>query len=187
MKKLLAIAGHVDRLTNAIGAGVSWLAFVMVLVGAFNAVARYLGRFIGHNLSSNLYLEAQWYLFSILFLSAAGWALQQEAHVRVDVVFARLSPRARTWINVLGTTLLFVPFCVLVIGVSWPSVAASWQVLEQSPDPGGLPRYPLKTMIIVSFVLLLVQGLAELIKEVARLTGHLPFPPASSSTPEEKV
>ncbi len=177
MNRWLRFAKAMDRLTEGLGRAVSWLALVMVLIGAYNAVVRYLGRFAGWNLSSNLYLELQWYLFSLLFLLAAGYGLKQDSHVRVDVLFARLSARARSWVNILGTVLLLLPFSVFALWVSWPSVRNSWVIREVSPDPGGLPRYPLKAVILLCFVLLVLQGLAELIKEVARLR--------SPSEPEE--
>jgi TRAP-type mannitol/chloroaromatic compound transport system permease small subunit len=144
----------------------------MVLLGAFNAVARYLGRFVGRSLSSNAYLEAQWYLFSLIFLLGAAYALQRDAHVRVDVLFARCSARVRSWINILGTILLLVPFCIFVIWSSLPAVRNSWRIREVSPDPGGLPRYPLKALILVCFGLLLLQAVSELIKEIAKLRSH---------------
>lgn len=173
MGLLLRFAAAVDRLTDIVGRSVSWLALVMVLVGAFNALARYLGRFAGWSLSSNVYLELQWYLFSVLFLMAAAYALKVNAHVRVDVVYGRLSPRARAWIDLVGSAVLLLPFCVMVLWVSWPSIHNSWLVREQSPDPGGLVRYPLKTVILVAVSLLALQGLAEAFKNVARITGRL--------------
>jgi TRAP-type mannitol/chloroaromatic compound transport system permease small subunit len=163
---LLRLSAAIDRFTGAIGNAVAWLAVVMVLFGAFNAVARYSGRFIGINLSSNAYLELQWYLFSVLFLLGAAWALRDDAHVRVDVLFSRLSARGKALINILGTLILLIPFCAFVLWVSIPVVRSSWSIREGSPDPGGLPRYPLKALIIVCFVLLLVQALSELIKHV---------------------
>ena len=141
----------------------------MVLIGAYNAIARYLGRFIGVNLSSNLYLELQWYLFSLIFLLGAGYALKENAHVRVDVLYGRFEARARAWINVVGSVLMLIPFSIFVLWVSWPSIRNSWAVREMSPDPGGLPRYPLKAVIIVAFVLLLAQGVSELVKDLAIL------------------
>ncbi|HVS02790.1 MAG TPA: TRAP transporter small permease subunit [Thermoanaerobaculia bacterium] len=175
MRAALLLANAIDRLTGWVGRAVAWLALVMVLVGAFNALARYGGRFIGVNLSSNLYLELQWYLFSVLFLLAAPWALREDAHVRVDVVFSRLSPRARAWVDVLGLLLLLLPFCAFTLWLSWPSVRASWAIREGSPDPGGLPRYPLKAVVLVCFALLLAQAAAELIRRLARLRGDLPL------------
>ena len=159
----------IDRVTDGLGRFVSWLALVMILIGAYNALVRYLGRFTGTSLSSNLYLELQWYLFSVLFLLGAGYGLKEDAHVRVDVVYGRLRRRAKAWINVAGAVLMMIPFSVFVLQVSWPSVSNSWSIRESSPDPGGLPRYPLKAIIIVAFVLLLLQGVAELIKDIGFL------------------
>ncbi len=158
-----------DRMTGGLGRFISWLTLAMVLIGAYNAIARYLGRFIGVNLSSNLYLELQWYLFSLIFLLGAGFALKDDAHVRVDVVYGRLRTRTRALINVIGATLMLIPFSIFVLWVSWPSIRNSWVVREASPDPGGLPRYPLKAVILVAFVLLLAQGVAELCRDVGVL------------------
>jgi TRAP-type mannitol/chloroaromatic compound transport system permease small subunit len=170
----MRIARAIDRLTGGIGRVVAWLALVMVLIGAFNAIARYLGRFLGVHLSSNAYLELQWYLFSIMFLLGAAYVLREDAHVRVDVLYSRVSGRTQSIINILGTLLLLVPFSVFVIWVSLPVVRTSWRIRELSPDPGGLPRYPLKAMIIVCFALLLLQAVAELIREVHRLRHGAP-------------
>ena len=161
----------VDRITSRLGRVISWLTLVMILIGAYNAIARYLGRFIGVNLSSNLYLELQWYLFSLIFLLGAGFALKENAHVRVDVLYGRLRRRARARIDLIGSVLMLIPFCIFVLWVSWPSIRNSWLVREGSPDPGGLPRYPLKAVIIVAFVLLLVQGISELVKDFRVLRG----------------
>ena len=161
----------VDRANARLGRVVSWLVFAMVLVGAYNAAARYLGRFIGVNLSSNLYLELQWYLFSLVFLLGGAYALRENAHVRVDVLYGRLGRRARATIDCIGVLLLLAPFCIFILWVSWPSVRNSWVVREGSPDPGGLPRYPLKAIILVAFVLLLVQACSELLKKL-RLRGR---------------
>ena len=161
----------VDRFTGRLGRLISWLTLAMILIGAYNAIARYLGRFIGINLSSNLYLELQWYLFSLVFLLGAGFALKENSHVRVDVLYGRLRRRARARIDVIGSVLMLIPFCIFVLWVSWPSIHNSWLVREGSPDPGGLPRYPLKAVIIVAFVLLLVQGISELVKDLRVLRG----------------
>lgn len=181
--KWLRVAGVIDRLSDRIGRVTSWLALIMVLVGAFNAIFRYLGRFLGVQLGSNSWLELQWYLFSLLFLLGAAYALRYDAHVRVDVLFARLSDRARAWINIAGTVLLLLPFTIFMLIVSWPTVRNSWGIREVSSDPGGLPRYPLKTFLLVCFALLFLQGISELIKEIHALrTGtpaehDLPHPP----------
>ena len=159
------VSGMIDRVNGFFGQLASWLVVLMVLVGAFNAVARYLGRYIGVNLSSNAYLELQWYLFSLVFLLGGAYALRVGAHVRVDVFYERASPRVRRWVNVLGALLLLLPFTLFTIWVATPFVRNSWRVLEGSPDPGGLPRFPLKTMVIVGFALIALQGISELIKE----------------------
>jgi TRAP-type mannitol/chloroaromatic compound transport system permease small subunit len=159
---------------------VLWLVAVMVLVGAFNAIARYLGRWIGLQLSSNAYLELQWYLFSLVFLLGGAYALRHDAHVRVDVLYGRLGERARAWIDLLGTVLFLLPFSVFMVAASWPSVAASWRVRETSPDPGGLPRYPIKAVVLLAFVLLILQGVAEATRRIAILRGRRAAPrPAS--------
>jgi len=171
MKPLLAFARGVDRMNGGIGKATSLLALVMVLLGSWNALARYLGRFIGTDLSSNAFIEGQWYMFSLLFLLGAAWTLQKDEHVRVDVLYGRSSPRTRAWIDLLGTVLLLLPFCVWAIWMSWPAVRNSWAVLEVSPDPGGLPRYPLKTLIPVAFAFVALQGLAWVVQKIAFLRG----------------
>jgi TRAP-type mannitol/chloroaromatic compound transport system permease small subunit len=171
----LSLARGIDRVNERVGRLSSWLVLLMVLLGAYNAIARYLGRYIGLNLSSNAYIELQWYLFSLVFLLGAAYALKHGAHVRVDVIYSRLSGRARAWIDLIGTLTLLLPFTVFVIWVSWPSVRNSWSVFEGSPDPGGLARYPLKTMILVSAGLIALQGIAECIRRVAFLRGELPL------------
>lgn len=179
------IAAAIDRLNDLIGRAILWLVGVMVLIGAYNAVARYLNRFTDTNLASNAYLEAQWYLFSLVFLLGAAYALKEDAHVRVDVLYGRLGPRGKAWIDLLGTILFLIPFSVIMLWVSWPSVAASWRVREVSPDPGGLPRYPIKAVILVAFALLLLQGVSQLLKQVALLRGAAPPPGPGHHLPEE--
>jgi TRAP-type mannitol/chloroaromatic compound transport system permease small subunit len=161
----------IDALNERIGRSASWLVLAMVLIGAYNAVARYVGRYIGFNLSSNAYLEMQWYLFSLVFLLGAAYTLKRNEHVRVDVLYGRLSRRMRAWIDAIGMVVFLLPFSVFCLIVSWPSVRNSWQVLEGSPDPGGLPRYPIKSVILVAFVLLILQGIAELIRRIRILRG----------------
>ncbi len=171
MQRALKWAHGIDTLNGWLGRLLCWLTLAMVLIGAYNAIARYLGRSLGLNLSSNAYLEFQWYLFSILFLLGSAYTLRQNAHVRVDVLFGRLSERAQAWVNLAGTILFLIPFCVVMLWVSWPPVRNSWQILEMSPDPGGLPRYPIKTVIPIAFLLILAQGISELIKHIAFLRG----------------
>ncbi len=172
MKRLLDIAGAINRFSERTGRFICWLTLFAVLVGSFNAIFRYLDRYTGLGISSNMYIELQWYLFGLIFLLGAAYTLRHDAHVRVDVFFGRLGARGKAWINLLGTVLFLFPFCVVMIVVSWPAVRNSWVILEQSPDPGGLPRYPIKTVIPLAFLLLAVQGASMLIKQIAVLRGH---------------
>jgi TRAP-type mannitol/chloroaromatic compound transport system permease small subunit len=176
MQRLLRLARAIDELSRRIGGAASWLTLAMVLVGAGNAVARYLGRFVGAQLTSNGLLELQWYLFSLVFLLPAAWALEQDSHVRVDVLHSRLPPRGRVAVDALGHLLLLLPFVTLMVWLTWPSVRASWAIREGSPDPGGLPRWPLKALLLAALLLVLAQGLSQLVKDVARLRGLLPLP-----------
>lgn len=168
MSRLARLAARfsaaVDGLNRVVGAGVAWLALVMVLVGAANALLRHGGRFLGTDLSSNAFIEAQWYAFSVLFLLAGADVLRRDRHVRVDVLHGRLGPRARAAIDLVGTLVFLLPTCVVALAVSWPSVRNSFAVKEISPDPNGLPRYPIKAVVLVAFVLLFLQGVSEALK-----------------------
>lgn len=174
MPLLLRIADAIDRFSHRSGQALSWLTLAMVLVGSFNALARYAARFTGLSLSSNMYIELQWYLFSLVFLLGAAYALKTDSHVRVDVLYGRLSEKGQAWINLAGTLLFLIPFCVLMLWVAWPAVANSWAVMEGSPDPGGLPRYLIKSAIPLAFVLLLVQAFSMLIRSAAVIAGYEP-------------
>lgn len=165
----LRLSSLIDGLNARLGGFIGWLTLLMVLVGAYNTIVRYLGRYFGVSLSSNAYLELQWYLFSLVFLLGGAYALLRNAHVRVDVLYGRLSRRSQAWFDLIGTLLFLIPFCLFVVWASFPAVRNSWAVWETSPDPGGLPRYPIKTFILIGFVLLVLQGVSEVIKRVAFL------------------
>ena len=169
MQRWLRLASGIDRLNEKVGRAIYWLTLAMVLIGSFNAIVRYLDRYTGLSLSSNTHIELQWYLFSLVFLLGAAYTLKHNAHVRVDVYYGRLSARGKAWINLLGTVLFLIPFCVLMLWAAWPAVRESWSLLEVSPDPGGLPRYPIKTVILVSFFLLLLQAISQIVKNAAIL------------------
>jgi len=172
MHAWLKLARIIDRLNEGVGHLLYWLSLFMVLFGVYNATVRYLGAFIGRNLSSNAYLEAQWYLFGALFLLGAAYGLRHNVHVRVDVLHSRWSERTRAWIELLGTLLFLLPFCLIVLWLSLDWVAMSWKIKETSPNPGGLLRYPIKVVIPAAFTLLALQGVAQAIKAVAVLRGH---------------
>jgi len=172
MDRWLRWADRIDRFNEWTGRGLYWLTLGMVGVGAFNALVRYLGRYTGLGLSSNMWIELQWYLFSLVFLLGAAYTFKHDDHVRVDVLYSQLSRRGQAWVNLIGTALLLLPFCGVVLWLAVPFVANSWAILEQSPDPGGLPRYPIKTVIPVALALVMLQGLSLMIREVAVLRGE---------------
>lgn len=172
MQRWLSLASAIDKLNDAIGRTVCWLVVVMIAVASFNSIARYSGRFLGLQLSSNALLELQWYLFSLLFLLGAAYTLRHDGHVRVDLLYGRLSPRGKAWIDLIGTLVVLLPFSGLMLWLCWPAVRNSWRIGEVSPDPGGLPRYPIKTMILVAFLLLILQGIAITIRKIALLRSE---------------
>lgn len=174
MNLLLKIAALIDTFNRRIGQLMFLLVLIMILIGVYNATVRYLGGFIGANLSSNAYLELQWYLFGAIFMLGAAYTLQKDGHVRVDVLHSRLSSRAKAWVDLIGILVFMIPFCALVFWLSLPWVLNSWHLLETSSDPGGLPRYPIKSVVPVAFILLLIQGLSQLIKAVAVIRGIRP-------------
>ncbi|MEL7512904.1 MAG: TRAP transporter small permease subunit [Cyanobacteria bacterium J06554_3] len=178
MQSLLQVARKIDRFINAVGKLAYWLVLVMIGVGVWNVLGRYVGNAIGQNLSSNALIETQWYLFDLVFLLGAAYTLQHNDHVRVDVFYDRWSRKRRALADLFGTLFFLLPFSVLVIYFSWGAVIKSWAVRETSPDPGGLIRYPIKTMILVSFGLLILQGIADAIKNWAIYTGQLVLDPA---------
>lgn len=171
MDHLLQWARWIDRFNERAGRGLYWLTLVMVVVGALNAIMRSLDQYTGLDVSSNMWIELQWYIFSLIFLLGAAYTLKYDDHVRVDVLYSQLSRRGKAWINVVGTGLLLIPFCTVLLWVSIPFVTSSWEILEASPDPGGLPRYPIKTVIPIALLLVLLQGLSLVIREVAVLLG----------------
>lgn len=160
------VSGTIDRVNDWIGALIRWLTLGMVAVGAYNALARWATRYADVALTSNALNELQWYFFSLVFLFGAAYGLNHDVHVRVDVLYSALSRRARAWIDLFGSILFLLPFCVLMLWVSFPAVRYSWNTREVSPDPGGLPRYPIKAVILICFVLLLLQGVSQIIKKV---------------------
>ena len=166
------IAAAIDRFNGWLGTVVAWLTLAMVLCGAYNAIARKLDQYSALSLSSNAFIEAQWYMFSIVFLLGAAWTLREDGHVRVDVMYGRLGRIGKARIDLAGTLLFLLPFCVCALWFSMPSVLSSWQVHEISPDPGGLPRYPLKTVLPATLVLLALQGHALAVRYVGVLSGR---------------
>ena len=171
MRKLLQLSRFIDTVNEWIGRLAYWLVLFMVLIGVWNVVGRYLGRLVGYNLTSNALIEIQWYLFDLVFLLGGAYALKHNAHVRVDIFYKDLSARRKALINFVGS-LVLISFCAGVIYYSWGTVINSWKIWEMSPDPGGLPRYPIKSFIIIGLLLVIFQGISEAIKNLAILTDN---------------
>jgi TRAP-type mannitol/chloroaromatic compound transport system permease small subunit len=179
MQALLRVSHAIDSFTEVLGKLAGVLATLVILVGFYNVLARYIGRFLGRQLTSNTFVELQWYMFAMIFFLGFAYILRHNLNVRVDLFYAGWSPRRKALVNILGTLLFLLPFCVVGIIVALNPVLLSWGRLpngnwgmwEMSPDPGGLPRAPIKSMIIVAFVLLFIQGISELIKHLAIYTG----------------
>ena len=153
---------------DRVNAGAAWLArwavLVMLAVGIWNVIGRYLGSGLGLNLSSNGLIEAQWYLFDLIFLLGMGWTLRKDGHVRVDVLQNRWSPRRRRRVELNSLLLLLLPFAFGVMAISIDPALRSWSIGELSPDPGGLPRTWVKSLIPLGFLLLGLQGVAEALR-----------------------
>jgi len=171
MKVLLTISRTIDALNERIGRTVLWLVLVMALVSSSNAVARYL-----FNLSSNAWLELQWYLFAAVFLLCAGYTLLHNEHIRIDVVSSRLSRRTQLWIDVFGTVFFLLPVAIFIMALSWPIFINAWVSNEMSGNAGGLIRWPARLMVPAGFLLLSLQGISELIKRIAVMRGLIPDP-----------
>ncbi len=179
MKLLLGLSRAIDWISDHVGRLVYWCVLLAVLISAGNATVRYT-----LDTSSNAWLEIQWYLFSAIFLLCAGYTLLHNEHVRIDVIAGRLSRRAQIWIDLLGTLFFLLPMAFVIGWLSWPLVADSYLRHEMSGDAGGLLRWPVKLLIPVGFALLALQGVSEIIKRVAWLSGAAPDPgarPASTA------
>jgi TRAP-type mannitol/chloroaromatic compound transport system permease small subunit len=171
MRALLALSRGIDTLNEWIGTSVRWLVLLAVLVSSVNATLRYT-----LDESSNAWLEVQWYLFSAVFLLCAGYTLRRNEHIRIDIVTGRMSARVRAWIDLLGGLFFLLPASVLIMVLSWPMVLDSYTRHEFSPSAGGLLRWPAKILIPLGFFLLALQGVSEIIKRAAFLTGRGPDP-----------
>lgn len=171
MSLLLRLSRAIDALNERVGRLVYWLVLVAVLVSAGNALMRYT-----FDVSSNAWLELQWYLFSAVFLLAAGYTLLHNEHVRIDVIISRFSPQTRAWVDLLGSLFFLLPMAVVILVLSWPMFVESFVRHEYSSDAGGLLRWPAKLLVPAGFLLLVLQALSEIIKRVAFLLGRIPDP-----------
>jgi TRAP-type mannitol/chloroaromatic compound transport system permease small subunit len=166
MGSLLALSRLIDRINEFVGRNVSWLVLAAVLISAGNATIRKM-----FDMSSNAWLEVQWYLFGAVFMLAAGYTLRKNEHVRIDVVAGNLSKRTRDWIDLFGHFLFLLPFCIMMTYLAWPFFWRSFSSGEMASNAGGLIIWPAKLSILLGFVLLTAQAVSEIIKRIAVLRG----------------
>lgn len=168
MNALLGLSRGIDGLNAALGRVAAFLVLAAALVSAGNAMMRYV-----FDYSSNAWLEIQWYLFAGVIMLGAANTLRRNEHVRVDLVYMAVSPRARLWIDIFGIIFFLFPFTIFLAWLSWPIALRALETGEMSSSAGGLLRWPVRMVICAGFVLLAVQGASELIKRVAALRGLL--------------
>ena len=171
MKALLGFSRLIDDATENIGKAVAWLILVAVLVSAGNAIVRKV-----LNTSSNAWLEAQWYLFGATFMLAAAYTLRQNEHIRIDIVYGLFSRRKQHWIDLLGHCFFLMPFVLLMVYFLVPYVLMSYRSGEGSSSAGGLIVWPAKAILLGGFLLLMVQGVSEIIKKIAIMRGDMDDP-----------
>ena len=169
MQALLKFSKAVDGLNTVIGKLTMWLILATTLISAGNAIVRKI-----FNVSSNGLLEIQWYLFAAVFLLGAGYGFLKNSHVRIDFISSKLSHRARNWIDVVGIVFVLFPFCAIIISLGWPFFMQALTSGEMSQNAGGLIRWPAYVLIPIGFALLMLQGVSELVKRIAFLTGNGP-------------
>ena len=175
MDALLSISRLIDRLNEWVGRAIAWLVLVAVLISAGNAVSRK-----AFSLTSNAFLEIQWYLFAAVFLLAAGYTLLRQEHVKIDVVLGRFSRRTQVKVEIAGMLLFVLPLVVVVVDLVWPLVVNAYDSGETSPNAGGLIRWPVFALVPAGFVLLGLQAVSEAIKRIAFLLGRGPDPGAKA-------
>jgi TRAP-type mannitol/chloroaromatic compound transport system permease small subunit len=174
LQSLLKLSRGIDAFTKWTGKRLAWLILVAVVVSAINAIVRK-----AFDTSSNSWLELQWVLFSIVFLLCSPWTLLDNEHIRIDIVNNMLPKKLRDSIDVIGHVFFLIPLCIVMIITGGPFFMRSFEISEQSGNAGGLPQWPAKSLIIIGFTFLLVQGISELIKRIAVMRGLIPDPHAS--------
>jgi TRAP-type mannitol/chloroaromatic compound transport system permease small subunit len=180
LRALLPASRAIDALNSRIGSWVSWLILAAVVVSSVNAVVRK-----AFDMSSNAWLELQWVLFSAVFLLCSPWTLMSNEHIRIDIVNNLLPKKLRNWIDLVGHAFFLLPLTIIMIVTGIPFFLKSWRIDEQSFSAGGLPQWPAKSLIMIGFTLLFLQGLSELVKRAAVMRGLIPDPHESYRPPEE--
>jgi TRAP-type mannitol/chloroaromatic compound transport system permease small subunit len=176
LQSLLKLSRGIDAFTAWSGKKLAWLILLAVVISAVNAIIRKT-----FDTSSNAWLELQWVLFSAVFLLCSPWTLLDNEHIRIDIVNNMMPKRVRDIIDVVGHVLFLFPLCIVMIITSVPFFLRSYEINEQSSNAGGLPQWPAKSLIMIGFAFLLVQGISELIKRIAVMRGLIPDPHASKS------
>lgn len=169
MTPLLSLSRLIDGMSNLIGRAMMWFLLATTLISASNAIIRKV-----FNISSNAFLEIQWYLFAAVFMLGSGYAFLKNAHVRIDFISSKFSARGRNIVDVIGILVFVFPLCYLMVKLSWPVFENAWVSGEMSSNAGGLIRWPVYGVIPLGFTILAVQALSELIKRLAFLTGAGP-------------
>ena len=184
MNALLKLSRRIDALSERIGRTAPWLVLIVVLISAGNAIMRYT-----INYSSNAFLEIQWYLFGLIFLSCAGYTLLRNEHVRIDLISGQFSRRGQAWIDIFGIVFFLMPMAIGIMVLSWPVFMHALRSNEMSNSAGGLIVWPARLMIPAGFLLLVLQGFSELVKRVGFLKGLCSDPAAKQNalTPEEEL
>ena len=167
MNALLKLTRVIDFVNDRFGEVANWLVLLACLISAGNAFSRYL-----FSLSSNAWLEVQWYMFAGMVLLGGPYTLKVNEHVRVDLIYSAVSERVRIWIDILGCLLFLLPICLMLVYFTWPWFVDSWRIDEMSSNAGGLVRWPVKLILPVGFSLMALQGISELIKRVEALIHH---------------
>ena len=164
----LSVASFIDKLNEKVAGVVSWALVAAVVICAGNALLRY-----GLNLSSNAWLEIQWYLYAAIFLLAAPHTLRRDEHVRIDVIAGRFSRRTQAWMDLFGFAFFLLPVCLLIFWYGFPYAKLAYVSGEMSMNAGGLPQWPAKVLIPIGFALMVLQGISEMIKRIAFLAGRI--------------
>jgi TRAP-type mannitol/chloroaromatic compound transport system permease small subunit len=168
VRGLLKVSSIIDWINEQFGIVANWLVLLACVISAGNAASRYL-----FSMSSNAWLEVQWYMFAGMVLLGAPYTLKLNEHVRVDLVFGMVSERTRMIIDIVGILLFLMPICIILIYFTWPWFADAWRTGEGSPNAGGLLRWPVKLLLPLGFFLMTLQGLSELIKRIAVLQNEV--------------
>jgi TRAP-type mannitol/chloroaromatic compound transport system permease small subunit len=167
---LLKVSRAIDWLNDKLGWIANWLVLAACLISAGNAMSRY-----AFDLSSNAWLEIQWYLFAAIVMLGASHTLRMNEHVRVDILYTHLSERGKEWLDLIGTAVFLVPSMLVISWYSIPFFMQSWNVQEISGNAGGLIRWPVKILVPLGFALVALQGVSEIIKRAAALRGYVRF------------